>query len=92
MDNLKLYAKKEREIDSIINTVRIFSDDIGMKFGLNKCARLIVERGKVNSTEGLHLGIETIQGMTLETGYKSLGIMQTMDIMLTGVKEKAASH
>jgi hypothetical protein len=27
MDNLKLYGKKEREIDSLINTVRIFHDD-----------------------------------------------------------------
>ena len=43
MDGLKLYAKKEREVDSLINTVRIFSEDMGMKFGLAKCARLIAE-------------------------------------------------
>ena len=29
MDDLKLYAKSDREIDSLIQTVRIFSGDVG---------------------------------------------------------------
>ena len=40
MDDLKLFAKNEKEIDSLVQTVRIFSDDIGMKFGLEKCAAM----------------------------------------------------
>ena len=36
MDDLKLHAKSERELDSLIQTVRIFSDDVGMVFGLDK--------------------------------------------------------
>ena len=39
MDNIKLYAKTERELD--FQTVRIFSDDFGMVFGLDKCAVLV---------------------------------------------------
>ena len=35
MDDLKLYAKSERELDSLIQTVRSFSD-VGMVFGLDK--------------------------------------------------------
>ena len=46
MDDLKLYAKSERELDSIIQAVRIFSDDIGMVFGLDKCAVLFLKRRK----------------------------------------------
>jgi hypothetical protein len=42
MKDCKLYGKKEREIVSLINTVRLFKDGIGMKFGLEKCARLVV--------------------------------------------------
>jgi hypothetical protein len=45
MDDLMLYGKKE--------SFRIFSDDISMKFGLEKCARLVVERGKVKQTDDL---------------------------------------
>ena len=47
MDGLKLYAKGERELDSLIQTVRIFADDVGMVFGLGKCAVLVLKRGKM---------------------------------------------
>ena len=45
MDDLKLFAKNEKEIDSLVQTVRIFSDDIGMKFGLEKCAAMTMKTG-----------------------------------------------
>ena len=41
MDDLKQYPKSERELDSLIQTVRIFSGDVGMVFGLGKCAVLV---------------------------------------------------
>ena len=47
MDGLKLYAKSERELNSLIQTMRIFSDDVGMVFGLDKCAVLVLKRGKM---------------------------------------------
>ena len=89
MDDLKLYGKKEREIDSLINTVRIFSDDIGMKFGLEKCARLVVERGKVKQTDGLQLNIGNIQDVEVSQGYKYLGILQGQENLQQEVKSKA---
>ena len=53
MDNLKLYAKSERELDSLTQTVSIFSDLVGMVFGLDKCAVLVLKRGKMVQTEGI---------------------------------------
>ena len=47
MDDLKLYGNDERQIDSLINTVRVFSDDIRMVFGLKKCAVVVLKRDKV---------------------------------------------
>ena len=52
MDDLKLFAKNEKEIDSLVQTVRIFSDDIGMKFGLEKCAAMTMKRGTQLSSLG----------------------------------------
>ena len=46
MDDLKMYAKCERELDLLIQTVRIFSDDVGMVFNLDKCAMLVMKKGK----------------------------------------------
>ena len=52
---MKLFAKNEKEIDSLVQTVRIFSDDIGMKFGLEKCAAMIMKRGKRVHSDGIAL-------------------------------------
>ena len=55
MDDLKPYAKSERKLDSLIQTVRIFSDDVGIVFGLYKCALLVLKRGKMVGTERIKL-------------------------------------
>ena len=47
IDNLKLYGKSERELDSLVETIRIFSDDVGMVFGMSKCAVLVLTRKKM---------------------------------------------
>ena len=47
MDDLKLYAKSEQGLESLVHTVRVFSEDIGMDFGIKKCAKLLLRRGKV---------------------------------------------
>ena len=40
MDDLKLYGNAEEEAASLTNTVRIFSKDIAMEFGISKCAHV----------------------------------------------------
>ena len=46
MDDLKLYAKSEQQLDSLVQTIRSFSKDIGMQFGIDKCALIMLKRGK----------------------------------------------
>ena len=46
MDDLKLFGKNQDQIDSLVQTVHLFSEDIGMQFGLNKCGVLVLKRGK----------------------------------------------
>ena len=55
MDDLKLYGKSEKQVDTLLNTVRVFSQDIGMQFGINKCAVLVLKRGKVVRSEGIEM-------------------------------------
>ena len=40
MDDLKLYSRSEKGLDSLAETVRVFTEDIGMEFGTEKCAVL----------------------------------------------------
>ena len=37
MDDLKIFAKSECEINRLISTVQIVSNDIGIEFGMKKC-------------------------------------------------------
>ena len=45
MDDLKLKGETGKSIDSLMQTVRIFSSDICMELGIEKCNILILERG-----------------------------------------------
>ena len=51
MNDIKLFAKSEKELETLICTVRIYSQDIGMEFGIKKCARLVVKSGKRHLTD-----------------------------------------
>lgn len=46
--DLKLYGRNRQEIESLVNSVRIFSDDICMEFGFDKCTSLSIHRGKIH--------------------------------------------
>ena len=55
MDDLKLFGKSEDQIDSLVQTVFIFSEDIGMEFGLKKCGVVILKKGKLVKFDEIHL-------------------------------------
>ena len=92
MDNLKLYPKSERELDSLIQTVRIFSDYVGMVFGLNKCTVLVLKRGKMVQTEGIKLPDGKRMREVKLDGYKYLGVLQLDSIMYSEMKENVRSE
>ena len=47
MDDLKFYGNSEKEAGRLANTVRLFSKDITMKFGIIKCAHVTMKAGKL---------------------------------------------
>ena len=59
MDDLKLHGKKDYELEGLLRTVKTFSDDIGMTFGLEKCAKATFIKGKLKSTSSVVLDIDT---------------------------------
>ena len=42
MDDLKSYSRSEKGLDSLVQTVRVFGEDIGMEFGIEKRAMLVM--------------------------------------------------
>ena len=55
MDDIKLFAKNEKEQGTLIQTIRIYSQYLRMKFGIEKYGMLIIKSGKRKTTERLEL-------------------------------------
>ena len=93
MDDLKLYGQSSNKLESLLNTVRIFSTDISMEMGLEKCATLAIHKGKATHTEGLTLSNNnTIKGLSLEESYKYLGVQQAEDVKHRQVKRQISAE
>ena len=88
MDDLKWFAESKNQIDSLVQTVDIFSEDIGMQFGIKKCELLIMERGKVIRTDSIRLPDGQHMKDIDETGYTYLGILETDKIKEKEMNEK----
>ena len=46
MDDIKLFATNGKGLETLIHAVRIYSQDIGMEFGIEKCGMLIMKSRK----------------------------------------------
>ena len=42
-----MYAMSDKGLESLVQTIRISSGDIGMEFGIDNCAILVLERGEI---------------------------------------------
>ena len=58
MDDIKVFAKNEKELETLIHAVRIYSQDIGMEFGIEKCAVLVMKNGKQHLTDRMKTRVE----------------------------------
>ena len=53
MDDLKLFAANDNQLASMIRIVNKFSDDIGISFGIGRCKKLTIQRGKIVHMENI---------------------------------------
>uniref|UniRef100_A0A2H6N264 Reverse transcriptase domain-containing protein n=1 Tax=Micrurus carvalhoi TaxID=3147026 RepID=A0A2H6N264_9SAUR len=80
MDDLKLYGKSEIKIQLLTNTVRVFSTDISMQFGMEKCATVSTKRGKITTCDGIEMPNGQLIKYNQNEAYKYLGILQLDNI------------
>ena len=88
MNHLKLYGKNEKQVDTRINTVHVFSSDIPMEFGVSKCSVLEMKKRNVSKCEGIRMpDAQVIRGLEERDGYKYLGILEADDLKHAHMKE-----
>ena len=88
LDDLKLYAKSEDDMMSLVNTVRILSTDIRIDFGFEKCATLSMKKGNVADCEGIELPTGIIRALPIGSCYKYLGVLEAGGFQCEDVKCK----
>ena len=55
VDEIKQFAKTEKELETLMHAVRIYKHDIEMEFGIEKCAMLVMKTGERRLTDGIEL-------------------------------------
>ena len=66
----------------------LFSEDIGMEFGIKKCGVLVSKRRKVSECEGIVLQNGDVMKSTEEDGYKYLEILELDRVMDEEMRNK----
>jgi len=78
MDDLKLIAKSEEELQKQMQTLKTYSDGIHMEFGLEKCAKITYKRGRLTHLQNLVIDTNReIQELEQGKTYKYLGIEES---------------
>ena len=87
MNDIQL-QKREKNW-KLIYAMRIYCQDIGMEFDIEKCAMLIMKSGKRHLTNGMELpNQDKIKTLREKETYKYLGILEVDTIKQVKMKEK----
>jgi len=87
--DLKLLGRNENDLENEMKIVQTISKNINMKFGLEKCARVCLKRGNVQSK--MHVGStfeNDIKELNPRKACKYLGIKESFDVQHKNEKEK----
>ena len=81
--------KNDKELETLIHAVRIYSQDIGMEFGIEKCAILVMKSGKRHLTDGMELpNQDKIRTLAEDETFKYLVFLEANTIKLVEMKDK----
>ena len=82
VDDLKLYAQNIEKMKKLLEIVTTFSHDVGMSFGISKCAYQCIERGKQKlQNQPLEVNSLIIQEIDEGDQYKYLGMDESVGII-----------
>ena len=76
-DDLKLFTKNVQQLQGLLIIIKQLSDDIRMKFGLDRCAKATFFCGKLLKVKKITLNTATvINDLEAKESYKYLGVTE----------------
>ena len=77
VDDIKIFTKNEKELTTLMQTIRIYSQDIRMELDIENYAGLIMKSEKRETMEGIKLlNQESIETLGDKENYKYLWILE----------------
>ena len=93
LGNLKLYSRNEKELDSLVQTIHVFGVDIRMEFGIETCAMLVIEKGKIVKSVGIELPDgRVIKSLQEGESYKYLRILEADRVLVEEMNLKVSKE
>ncbi|CAH2099489.1 unnamed protein product [Euphydryas editha] len=95
MDDLKIYANNKYNLKVLLDSIEIFTNDIGMSFGLNKCNILHITAGHRSSTTGedhILLNGNEFKQLAIGERYKYLGIHESGKIEHSVIRQQISKE
>ena len=80
-------------MDSLVQTVRVFSEDIGMEFGIEKCAMSVMEKGRIVKSVGIEFPDgKVIKSLQEGESYKYLRVLEADKFLEEKMKLNASKE
>ena len=93
MDDLKLYCCHEKGLALLVQAIHVFSEDLGIDFSIEKCAMLMIEKGKIVKSVGIELPDgKVIKRLQEGESYNYLGILEADRLLGEEVKLKVIKN
>jgi len=93
IDDIKLYAATNNQLQEHLRLTQTFSGVIKMVFGIEKCKTLFIAKGKLEmrnfTTED---DDDTMEAMNENDMYRYLGYMQAKQIKHARIKQKLGEY
>ena len=89
MDDIKLFAKNEKELKTQIHEVKLYSQDIRIESDIEKCAMLVIKSSKRHLSHGIEVpNQDKIRTLGEKETYKCLSILEADTIKQMEMKGK----
>ena len=88
MDDIKLYAATNNQLQELLRHTQTFSRDIKMVFGIEKCKTLCIAKGKLERRNFTTEDDDTMEAMNEADICRYLGHMQAKQIKHARMKQK----
>ena len=89
MDDIKLFSNNEKELETLIHTVKIYSQGSGMEFGIETRSLLVMKSCKRHTIDGIELpNQDKIRTLSENETYKYLAILEADTIKQVEMKAK----